>query len=410
MVAVLGRRHVLIYFPGALQTFLSPTDSSQKPPAMSMSSATGVFLISLLSIPILWLVNHSGLIGGNPWGILAAGYASLAGIPALAYFVIRDKRVKKDPWFYVFTTFAFSSVVDLVLCLEMDGMISGFTEFYMKEGEPYLGTAYGIMISYWDATAHYSMYLMMVAAIAWNEQYREVGLYWVGSLLHSMIVFMPGTFIGKFANEIRPAILLNIPYVVVPVVAGVKYLQSRQDSQVKKVQGTSLLKRPLDVLLMLFLLVSIGISVIRGLAVLDCPWEVTKTYTKEYEPYLEDRTAYPVIQMLVYLFYFVPYYLAAMYGLVQPGCVWMPDWALLFAGAAAQAQFSHIGSSFHGRTRFTRRVPEATSMEFWVINLLLAIVPQILAYRCVKYPSFFARGKSQIMNGVKESPSKKKDS
>ena len=41
-------------------------------------------------------------------------------------------------------------------------------------------------------------------------------------------------------------------------------------------------------------------------------------------------------QMLVYLYYFVPFYVMVIYSLLVPGCRAMPDWALIFAGAAAQ--------------------------------------------------------------------------
>lgn len=44
----------------------------------------------------------------------------------------------------------------------------------------------------------------------------------------------------------------------------------------------------------------------------------------------------PLHQMLLYLFYVLPFFCLCIYGLLRPGCSWMPDWSLVFAGAVAQ--------------------------------------------------------------------------
>lgn len=44
-------------------------------------------------------------------------------------------------------------------------------------------------------------------------------------------------------------------------------------------------------------------------------------------------------QMLVYMFYVLPFYGLATYALMFPGCSWLPDWALVFAGAIGQVRW-----------------------------------------------------------------------
>ena len=51
----------------------------------------------------------------------------------------------------------------------------------------------------------------------------------------------------------------------------------------------------------------------------------------------------------------------------------------------------HIGASLNQRTMFMYRVPVDTFAYslFWPINILLLVVPQLLAIRCVYWPQYF---------------------
>ncbi len=68
-----------------------------------------------------------------------------------------------------FAVGGFASVINLIIALENDEWIRGFINGYLEDGEPYLMTSYGTMLSYWGGIGHYTMYLMMVASIAWRS-------------------------------------------------------------------------------------------------------------------------------------------------------------------------------------------------------------------------------------------------
>ncbi|XP_044616515.1 transmembrane 6 superfamily member 1 isoform X10 [Equus asinus] len=299
---------------------------------MSASAATGVFVLSLSAIPVTYVFDHLAA-QHDSWTMVGVAALILLLVALLARVLVKRKP-PRDPLFYVYAVFGFTSVVNLIIGLEQDGIIDGFVTHYLREGEPYLNTAYGHMICYWDGSAHYLMYLVMVAAIAWEESYRTIGLYWVGSIIMSIVVFVPGNIVGKYGTRICPAFFLSIPYTCLPI------------------------------------------------------WAGFRIYNQPSENY-----NYPS-KMLAYLFYSVPYFVIALYGLVVPGCSWMPDITLIHAGGLAQAQFSHIGASLHARTAYVYRVPEEAKILFLALNIAYGVLPQLLAYRCIYKPEFFIKTKA----------------
>ncbi|XP_029646439.1 transmembrane 6 superfamily member 1 [Octopus sinensis] len=348
-----------------------------------------VFLSSLLAIPTSYCLNNIFTVR-QPLLILFCGVFVLSVMIGIPYLYIRNRRNVTDRFFYVLGIFTFSSVIDLIIALENDGIIDDFMEFYLREGEPYLRTSHGTMICYWDGIAHYAMYLVMLTAQSWNQNYREVGLFWVGSIVHSMFILLPGGVIGKY--PIKWVIFLNVPYLVIPIWVGVNLLQDRPRVQVLNIDDNQsskwafLKKNPKAILFLIFFLGASLVAVLRAFAVLGGD-HIFKYYLINMEPYLMDPSAFPKIQMLVYLFYFLPYYISMIIFLLstQTSLIsWVIDFSFIHAGAAAQAQFSHIGSSLHYRTPYSLRVPQRTShwITFWGINLSLLMVPQLFMIYC----------------------------
>uniref|UniRef100_A0AAY4EJX2 EXPERA domain-containing protein n=1 Tax=Denticeps clupeoides TaxID=299321 RepID=A0AAY4EJX2_9TELE len=337
----------------------------------------------------------------RPGAVLVFAMASLLSVFVLLHLAVLHRK-SVDPLFYgtsVFAVLASTCVVGLTNALEQDRYISGFVDFYLQKGEPYLGTAYCIMMCYWEGIVQFILQLLMVRqmsrAIICMRPYRSMGLFWAGSAIANQVVFIPGIVIGKYGTSLYPAFWLNILFLLLPVWTAVDLLRRPRElpvipaDKVEAVQMKGLLLRPIDLILTLALLVAMAFTVLRGAVVLDCRHDICFSYIYHYEPYLKDNVAFPKVMMLVFLFYGLPLMAACVYGLCTPGCTWMLDWTLLFAGAMTQAQWCHIGGSLHSRTPFTYRIPSDAWWPVMWMNLLYMAAPLMLALRCIIRPDFF---------------------
>ncbi|XP_061588109.1 transmembrane 6 superfamily member 2 [Cololabis saira] len=354
-----------------------------------------VFLLSLLAPGVLFTMNNIPTFQ-EPLPILGMGMVILGSVILLLQLAVQHKT-KVDPLFYVFAEFSFTCMLGLTNALEQDGFVSGFMDFYVKMGEPHLSTAYAVMMSYWEGVVHLILFLTIIHRMFAGKCYRSLSLLWAGSSIAHQVVFIPGVVIGKYGSNIRPAFWRNVPFFVVPFWAASVLFSRPRDmpvitaDKIAAEQRKSLLSRPVDLLLSLLLLGAMAFSVFRGFVVLDCPLDSCFTYIYQYEPYLKDPVGFPRVMMLVYLFYAVPLLTALIYGLRMPGCGWMLDWTIFFAGAMAQTQWCHIGASLHSRTPFTYRVPADKRLPVITLNVLLAVLPALLALRCHISPAYFMK-------------------
>ncbi|XP_063056429.1 transmembrane 6 superfamily member 2b [Engraulis encrasicolus] len=352
-----------------------------------------VFLFSLFILPVLYTMNNVPAFQ-EPYAILQIGVAVL--VMVFLFFKLTNRINRpKDPMYFVCAEFSFCCIIDLVSAMEHDGYISGLMDFYQKTGEPYLGTPYAIMMCYWDGVAHFIMYLLMVRRMHRKRPYRNLGLFWAGSLLGNMVVFVAGIVIGKYGMELRPAFWLNMPFLLMPMWGAVSFFRRPRDpslitvSKIERRHKQSLMWRPFDVVLMLGLCAAMAFSLFRGLVVLGCPLEIFTSYLTKYEPYLSDPVAYPKVMMMCYLFYALPLLGSFVYGLYRPGCTWMLDWTVFVAGAMTQCQWAHIGASLHPRTLPRYHIPEASKTLVLVANVLYALVPLLVARRVSNDPAYF---------------------
>eukprot|EP00117_Sycon_ciliatum_P047561 scpid58639/ scgid1714/ Transmembrane 6 superfamily member 1 len=210
--------------------------------------------------------------------------------------------------------------------------------------------------SAWNCTA---LWRSTWRSISKRLEHRYTGLYWVGSIMNSMPVLLLGGLTGKFGHKVKPSFFLNTPYVLCPILFGLRILTSPRPEY-------------------------------KPAAASGSPSHYFHLYASDYEPYLLDATNFGTIQAFQYAAYYIPACIAVIYGLCVPGCAWLPDVSALVAGGVMQGQLSYIVSSLAQRTDPLSRVPGDALPVFWCVNLAVLLVPQFLLVRTMLLPRFFA--------------------
>ena len=136
-------------------------------------------LLSLLGIPVVLIVDQVPALTATPLAIGATGVAVLAGVFYLTYKLLfaRLPSHAHDAYLAWFVLFAFTSVVDLLIAIEIDfdakvadwyvHVMLGLADVdgcdvccrYLNDGERYLKGPWGGAANWWDATTHWVLYV-----------------------------------------------------------------------------------------------------------------------------------------------------------------------------------------------------------------------------------------------------------
>ena len=181
-----------------------------------------------------------------------------------------SKKIEKRGFlYYMSCLFCWTCIVDGIFYLEGLSIVSGFAGFYLKIGEPYLGTSFGTLCNVWDAVVHYVLYLRIIYCIDNGKDYRNVALFNLGSMLASMILLLIGGLGGTYGG-LYPATFLNLPFVFAPVYALLIVVNSSRTSRANTkrwvIKHWFWYKRSR----VQFLSWTIGHSITKGLPLLGC--------------------------------------------------------------------------------------------------------------------------------------------
>jgi len=338
-------------------------------------------VVSLLAWPISYFVE-TGITKVDEEKrtlvLMSVGFVLLATI----IFVVSTFATMKNWMRYVFTLFAFTSVIDLIISLEFKGYISGFMSEYLEIGEPYLCSPWGSAIALFDGLFLYTMYLILIHLISNGKSWRSMGIYWVSAIFNSMIVLLFGVATGKHTPTF--CTILNVPYALVPIFIGIR-LFSKEKAQgwsTERIKSNGFL---FDLTVLAGLVCAIWIVFVKGMLSLGSQFKIFQDVLSHERALLDIEPApFAIIQSITYLFYVLPILfisLVYVFSKKKPQFVW--DLALINGGLLFQGQFSFIVTALDTKTSAELR-SDPLDWVFWINNLTLLVVPQVFLWSLYK--------------------------
>lgn len=87
--------------------------------------------LSLGALPVSYALNQVSAFSQTLCVMLVS--ALILGLLFMTIYSLSHGEITYDPLYAVFVIFSFTSVVDLVIALQEDGILMGFMDFYTKE-------------------------------------------------------------------------------------------------------------------------------------------------------------------------------------------------------------------------------------------------------------------------------------
>eukprot|EP00698_Gefionella_okellyi_P002805 TRINITY_DN12657_c0_g1_i1.p1 TRINITY_DN12657_c0_g1~~TRINITY_DN12657_c0_g1_i1.p1 ORF type:complete len:360 (-),score=67.11 TRINITY_DN12657_c0_g1_i1:131-1210(-) len=337
-------------------------------------------LFCFTAFPFCHLLSYFHEAMSNELLLFGFAVSTLVAFGFAAHVLIFRDVKSRSPFMYIFTVFAWTTTIDLVLAATIEGLITTM-KYYLEEGEPYMQIASNALANWWDGIGHFVCYILMISALTRGTIARDASLYWFGSIINSLYVILVGTVSGSWGSTLHLSFLLNVPFLVLPFAYLVRVLsEPRPRARPTYRWQTTYAPWAEDVALAVLLILCAMLFVLRLLVVLRSPIPGVADWLS-VEPFLTHPSLYPTLQAITWFAYGVPFTLLGatvlLCGYRMNG--WLVDAAAAAAGAAAQGTITQFGSSLHHLMEPAYQSTQAIAL---LVNVGLVVAVHLFWLRC----------------------------